>query len=54
VWELTKGSCAITALASFNGTNGQDPAGSGVTFDASGNLYGTTANGGANGAGAAW
>ncbi len=48
VWELTKGNNTITALASFNGTNGSSPY-SGVTMDASGNLYGTATNGGANG-----
>jgi uncharacterized repeat protein (TIGR03803 family) len=53
VWELAKGSSTITALASFNGPNGQQPLG-GVTFDANGNLYGTTAFGGANSTGAVW
>jgi uncharacterized repeat protein (TIGR03803 family) len=53
VWELAKGSSTITALASFNGTNGADPSGD-VTFDASGNLYGTARHGGANGAGTVW
>jgi uncharacterized repeat protein (TIGR03803 family) len=47
VWELAKGSSTITALASFNGSNGHQPLG-GVTFDANGNLYGTTAFGGAS------
>jgi uncharacterized repeat protein (TIGR03803 family) len=53
VWELAKGSSTITALASFNEPNGQQPLG-GVTFDANGNLYGTTAFGGANSTGAVW
>ena len=44
VFEIALGSNAITTLASFNSTNGRDP--QGVTFDASGNLYGTTKNGG--------
>src|SRR4051794_5193193 len=37
----------LTAIASFNGTNGRFPA-AGVTFDANGNLYGTANTGGAN------
>jgi uncharacterized repeat protein (TIGR03803 family) len=45
VWELARGSGTITALASFNGTNGSFPS-AGVTFDAHGNLYGTAAGGG--------
>jgi uncharacterized repeat protein (TIGR03803 family) len=53
VWELAKGSSSITALASFNGTNGHAPS-YGVTFDANGNLYGTTGGGGANGSGTVW
>jgi hypothetical protein len=31
----------LTVLASFNGTNGDGPI-AGVTFDANGNLFGTT------------
>jgi len=46
VYEIAKGSAAITDLASFNFANGAQPIG-GVTFDSSGNLYGTTQNGGA-------
>jgi uncharacterized repeat protein (TIGR03803 family) len=53
VWELAKGSSTITALGSFNGTNGEFPVG-GVTFDADGNLYGTALIGGANGLGTVW
>jgi uncharacterized repeat protein (TIGR03803 family) len=46
VWEIAKGTNAITAVASFNGTtNGSGPVG--VTFDAAGNMYGTV--GGGNG-----
>jgi uncharacterized repeat protein (TIGR03803 family) len=45
VWELARGSSTITALASFNGTNGSFPS-AGVTFDAHGNLDGTAAGGG--------
>ena len=44
---------AITTLASFNITNGSTPNG-GVILDSSGNLYGTTAYGGANGDGAVY
>ena len=50
VFEIAKGSNTITALASFNGTNGTNPSG-GVTLDASGNLYGTSSAGGASGDG---
>jgi uncharacterized repeat protein (TIGR03803 family) len=53
VWELVKGSGTITPLASFSGTNGANPRGP-VTFDANGNLIGTTENGGANGGGVLW
>jgi uncharacterized repeat protein (TIGR03803 family) len=51
VFELARGSNdnTLTALASFDGTDGSNPYG-GLTFDA-GNLYGTTYNGGANLAG---
>ena len=41
VFELAKGSGTITTLASFNGTNGDEPGG-GLIMDSSGNLYGTT------------
>jgi uncharacterized repeat protein (TIGR03803 family) len=47
VFELAKGSSTITTLASFNGTNGEDPY-AGVIMDSSGNLYGTTERGGAH------
>jgi uncharacterized repeat protein (TIGR03803 family) len=50
VFELAAGSSTITALASFNGGNGQNPDG-GLIMDASGNLYGTTYQGGAAGDG---
>ena len=40
----------LTALASFNGTNGTFPAG-GLVRDPRGNLFGTTEGGGANGVG---
>jgi uncharacterized repeat protein (TIGR03803 family) len=51
VFELAHGSGPIATLASFNGTNGADPLYSGVIMDGSGNLYGTTAVGGASAAG---
>jgi uncharacterized repeat protein (TIGR03803 family) len=47
VFELANGSNTITALASFNGTNGQNPYAA-VTLDGSGNIYGATRAGGAN------
>jgi uncharacterized repeat protein (TIGR03803 family) len=47
VFELAHGSGTITTLASFNGTNGQDPYDA-VIMDSSGNLYGTTWYGGAS------
>jgi hypothetical protein len=43
----------LTALASFNGTNGNRPW-AGVTFDANGNLFGTAIVGGANFSGTVW
>ena len=48
----------ITVIASFNVTNGRQPRG-GVTFDAAGNMYGTTYRGGsqtgsANAGGVVW
>ena len=46
VYEITRGSTIITVLARFNGTNGAGPQGS-VVFDSSGNLFGTTNDGGA-------
>jgi uncharacterized repeat protein (TIGR03803 family) len=50
VFELAKGSSMLTTLASFSGSNGRDPAG-GLLIDISGNLYGTTEYGGTNGDG---
>jgi uncharacterized repeat protein (TIGR03803 family) len=50
VFEVANGSDTITTLASFNGSNGEGPAG-GLIMDKSGNLYGTTGTGGANGDG---
>ena len=53
VYEIKKGSNAITDLAAFNTTNGSAPYG-GVTLDSNGNLFGTTRDGGANGLGAVY
>jgi len=50
VFELANGSGKITTLASFNGTNGSDPVAA-LIMDSSGNLYSTTATGGAHGDG---
>jgi uncharacterized repeat protein (TIGR03803 family) len=50
VFELVKGSGTITALASFDGTDGANPQ-AGVILDSAGNLYGTTSSGGASGYG---
>ena len=47
VYEVKAGSGSITTLASFNGTNGEDPY-AGVVEDSSGNLFGTTFEGGAS------
>src|SRR5439155_36879 len=47
VFELAHGSSTITALASFNNTNGANPLG-GLVEDSSGNLFGTTLTGGDN------
>jgi len=47
VFEVAKGSGAITSLASFNDTDGANPGGS-LVIDAAGNLYGTANNGGAH------
>jgi uncharacterized repeat protein (TIGR03803 family) len=50
VFELAHGSGTITALASFDGKDGADPY-AGLIMDSSGNLYGTTTDGGASGDG---
>jgi len=50
VFEIANGSGTITTLASFNGSNGSNPE-FGLLMDSSGNLYGATGNGGANGDG---
>ena len=46
VFELAHGSSTITTLASFNGTDGAQPEAA-LIMDSSGNLFGTTATGGA-------
>lgn len=46
VFEIPHGSTSITTLASFNGTDGQQP--NGVTLDSAGDLFGTTTTGGAS------
>jgi uncharacterized repeat protein (TIGR03803 family) len=51
VFEIAKGSNAVTTLVTFNGANGQYPY-AGLTPDSSGNLCGTTLEGGPNGGGA--
>ena len=50
VFEWVKSSGTLSVLASFDGTNGQNPR-AGVIEDNSGNLFGTTYLGGANGDG---
>jgi uncharacterized repeat protein (TIGR03803 family) len=50
VFELANGSSTVTTLASFNGSNGNDPF-AGLIMDGSGNLYGTTHDGGSSTAG---
>jgi uncharacterized repeat protein (TIGR03803 family) len=50
VFELAKSSSTITDLVSFSGSNGSSPY-SGLIEDSSGNLFGTTTGGGANGVG---
>jgi len=47
VFEVAAGSGSITTLASFNGSNGAYPSyGAGLVEDSSGNLFGTTSEGG--------
>ena len=50
VFELAHGSGTITTLASFNGTDGEYPEAA-LVMDSSGNLYGTTEEGGASNGG---
>ncbi len=51
LFEVVKGSGAITALASFDGTNSGSAPHSSIAVDAGGNLYGTTTYGGLNNTG---
>jgi uncharacterized repeat protein (TIGR03803 family) len=53
VWKIASGSSTITTIANFTGTNGRHPSGN-VTLDSSGNLYGTTSQGGASSDGNVW
>jgi uncharacterized repeat protein (TIGR03803 family) len=50
IFELPAGSGTLTTLASFNSANGANPQ-AGLVMDASGNLFGTTSQGGAVGSG---
>jgi uncharacterized repeat protein (TIGR03803 family) len=50
IFKLAQGSSTITALASFDGTNGSNPYAA-LVMDSSGNLYGTAVLGGADGDG---
>ncbi|HEV3081003.1 MAG TPA: choice-of-anchor tandem repeat GloVer-containing protein, partial [Gemmataceae bacterium] len=50
VFEVHKGSGTATTLATFNGANGAQPY-AGLVADSSGNLFGTTHDGGASGVG---
>ena len=50
MFEIAKGSNTITILASFNGTNGENPSGD-VALDSQGNLYGNCESGGPSGDG---
>jgi uncharacterized repeat protein (TIGR03803 family) len=55
IWELANSGNGFTysSLHDFNGSDGKQPY-SNVAFDTSGNLYGTTASGGANDLGEVW
>ena len=54
IFEIAKGTNAITTLAQFSSaTTGRSPGGT-LIMDSSGDLFGTTANGGANGSGTVW
>jgi uncharacterized repeat protein (TIGR03803 family) len=53
VWEIAAGTNTITALSSFQGTNGTTPPAA-PTLDSLGNFYGVTVSGGANHLGTVW
>jgi len=54
VFEIVAGSGVVTTLATFNSaTTGSSPGGN-LIIDSAGDLFGTTANGGANGCGTVW
>ena len=50
VFEVSKATGELTTVATFTGANGSQPLG-GLTIDAAGDLFGTTATGGADGDG---
>jgi uncharacterized repeat protein (TIGR03803 family) len=50
VFEISKATGELTTVATFTGVNGAQPEG-GLTIDAAGDLFGTTATGGAKNAG---
>ena len=50
VFEVSKATGELTTVATFTGANGSQPVG-GLTIDAAGDLFGTTAIGGADGDG---
>src|ERR1700690_3702540 len=50
VFEIAKSTGQLTTLATFTGANGENPYGT-VISDAAGDLFGTTAHGGAGGEG---
>ncbi|MCK1494931.1 hypothetical protein IVB14_32120 [Bradyrhizobium sp. 180] len=54
IFEIAKSGNSYSGpivLASFTGTNGNEPSAGGLVMDSAGNLFGTTATGGANGVG---
>ena len=53
VWEIPHGTNALQTLAAFRTNGPYGPVG-GVALDSHGNLFGTTASGGANGRGTVW
>jgi uncharacterized repeat protein (TIGR03803 family) len=54
VFEIAHGSGAVTTLAMFDSaTTGSSPGGN-LVIDSAGDVFGTTANGGANGCGTVW